>query len=158
MRVFRVRLTVRKIMVAIATIAVAWSMCLGIVHLTNHRAKLQVEAAYRAMALLSEASHDAAKAAESRQRAEELAARNAESLAYIVTTFSLLALVVVLGVTAGIGLWAKALYRKRNRVEPPWVDIVAHRCSAVGVILLLGFAFGCTAYFGFVMFVLATSK
>jgi hypothetical protein len=158
MRVFRLRITVRKIMVAIATIAVAWSMCLGIGHLTNHRTSMQVEVAYREAARLWDAKQDTAKAAERRRQAEELANQNAESLAYILMTFSLIGLVVVLGATAGIGLLAQALYRKRNRVAPRWVDIVARTCSAVGVIVMVGFALGCIAYFGITMFVAVTRE
>jgi hypothetical protein len=158
MRVLRLRLTVRKIMVAIATIAVAWSMCLGIGHMTIYRANVRGEIAYREAALLGEARHDAAEAAERRQQADELANRNAESLAYILTTFSLIALAIVLGAIAGIGLWAQALYRKRDRVEPPWIGILARACSVLGVIVLFGFGLGCIAYFGGMMLVLATSE
>jgi hypothetical protein len=158
MRPPRLRLTVKRIMVAIATLAVSWSVCLGIGHLSIYPANVRGERAYREEALFWEKRQKPVPAAEYRLRAEEAARRNAESRASIITTLSLMGLVIVLGATASLGLAVKARYRRRNLVSPPWVDALVDACLTLGAIVLVGFALGCIAYVGILLFVVATSE
>jgi hypothetical protein len=133
-------------------------MCLGIGHLGIYRANVQGERACREEALIWEERQEAGKAADCRREAEEWARRNAESLAYIITALSLIGLVIVLGATASLGLAVKAQYRRRNLVEPPWMDALTDACLTLGVLVLVGFGLGCIAYVGVMLFVAATSE
>jgi hypothetical protein len=145
-------------MAATATLAVSWSMCLGIGHMSIYRANVQGERAYREEALIWEARQRAEKAADCRRKAEEWARRNEQSLAYIITALSLIGLAIAFGATARLGLAVKARYQRRNLIEPPWVDALTNACSTLGVLVLVGFGLGCTAYVGIMLFVVATSE
>jgi hypothetical protein len=145
-------------MVATATLAVSWSMCLGIGHLSTYRANVRGERAYREEALIWETTREIGKAADCRQKAEQWARRNAESRSYIITALSLLGLAIVLGATASLALAVKAEYRRRNLAHPLWVDALADTCLILGAIVLVGFGLGCVAYLGLLVFVVATTE
>jgi len=142
-------------MVVTATLAVSWSMCLGIGHLTIYPANVHGERREREEALIWEARQEVGKAADCRRKADELGRRNAESLAYIITALSLTGLGIILG---GLGLAVKAGYKPRNLVRPRLVDALADVGLTMGTVLLVGFAVGCIAYVGLMLFVLATSE
>ena len=122
MRLPRVRVTVRRIMRVTATVAVTWSMFLGIGHLTIYRANVEGERAYMEEALVWETRQQSDKAADCRRQAEQWARRNAESLVYIITTLSLTALGIV---TRGLSLAVNARSKTPNLVRRPLLDACA---------------------------------
>jgi hypothetical protein len=131
----QVRLTVQRLMAVVATLGVSWSMCLGIGHLTIYRPNVQGERSDKEEALWWETRQEPAKAAYSRRKAQEWARRNAESLAYIITAFSLVGLGVVLG---GFGLAIKANSWRWDLVDANRADALANACLGLGTVVLAG--------------------
>src|ERR1700758_2647231 len=118
MRLPRLQLTVKRMMVVVATLAVSWSAFVGIAHLAIYPRNVHFERTLREQALVWEAKHEAEKAAGLRQMAEECGRRNAESLAYIITALGLVGLGTA---TGALGLAFKGHYGKQNLVQPDWL-------------------------------------
>jgi hypothetical protein len=142
-------------MIVIATLAVSWSMCFGIGHLTLFLANFHAVEHCTQEAILWEAEHNAEKVQDRRRMAERYARLHAQSLAYISTALSLIAVGVASG---GLGTAAKALYRRRNEAQPQWVGALANTCRTVGGIVLVGLAVGFIAYVALMLFVRVTSE
>ena len=49
-------------------------------------------------------------------------------------------------------------YRRRESGKPPWVDPLADACLTLIAIVLAGFALGCIAYVGILLFVMPTTE
>jgi hypothetical protein len=155
MRLPRVRVTVRRMMVVSATLAVSWSMCLGIGHLTIYRANVEGERAYMESARACETRHEMLEAVDWRRMAEDLARRNAESRSYIVTALSLTVLAILAG---GLSLAVKTVYHSRNLVRRSLVDTCVGACLTLSKICLVGLALGCFGYLAVGLMVALTSE
>jgi hypothetical protein len=150
----RARLTLRRLMAAIATIAVSWSMCLGVAHLITYRANLQGERIFREGAAVLLQQNESARAAEWRQIADDSARRNREGLVHIATAGGL----TVLGIIAtALGLAIRARSGARDPARPRRVDAFVNVCLTIGAIPLAGLALGCIGYAGLLILVLATA-
>ena len=142
-------------LVVTATLAVSWSMLLGIGHLSIYRANVRGERAYMEEALMWETRLESDKAADCRQKAKEWAQRNAESRLYIITALSLTVLGVV---TRGLGLVAKAHSKSSSLSRRPLLDACVGACLSLSKICLLGLALGCFGYLVGMFFVLITGE
>jgi hypothetical protein len=142
-------------MVVTATLAVSWSMCLGIGHLTIYRANVQAERAYMESALICETRQEMVEAVDWRRRADDAARENAESRRYIVTALSLTVLAIVAG---GLSLAVKTVYHTRNLVRRSLVDTCIGACLTLSKICLVGLALGCLGYLAVILIVAVTSE
>ena len=152
MRLPRVRFTVRRMMVVIATLAVSWPMFVGIGHLTIYRANLQSEAIYREAAATLQVERKDDLAADWRRRAEETAQMNRETWSHVVTLSVLVGLGIILG---GLGLMLRTRYGSVSSARPVPVNAVAAVCSAGMKIVFAGLILGGIAYVGLLLLVLA---
>jgi hypothetical protein len=142
-------------MVVTATLAVSWSMCLGIGNLTIYRANVEAERAYMEWALVCETRHEMVEAVDWRRMAEDAARRNAQSRSYIVTSLSLTVLAIVAG---GLSFAVKKVYHTRNLVQSSMVDTCVGACLTFSKICFVGLALGCFGYVAGMLIVAVTSE
>ena len=151
----RLRPTVLSLMVLTAILAVSWSMCLGIGHLTIYGVNVKGEKRWRDEAHEWEARQELEKAANSRRSAGEWAQRNSRSLAHITTALGLIGAGVVFG---GLGLSVRTHCGTRYRTLPRWVHALSDIGIGLGAIVSVGLFLGFVAYIGIMVFVVATSE
>ena len=153
MRLPRVRFTVGRLMVGIATLAVSWCMCLGIGHLTIYRSNVAGETYDRETAVSYELENNSDLAAPWRRMSEEYAWRNQESRIHILTALSLTSLGLAAG---GITLAIRSRFGPSVKVRRGLAYRLDAACSTIAAIVLIGLAIGGVAYMGGMLLVLVT--
>lgn len=135
-----------------ATLAVSWSMFLGISHIPKYNDNLDYEKYFREQEAIWQARNETVLAEDSRRKAREAAQLNQVSLTHGVTALSLTVLGIVSG---GLGLAIRVLYGARKSLRPGFAKALATACTTVATILLAGLTFGGIAYIVAMLFVIA---
>jgi len=149
------RLTVRRLMIGVATLAVSWAMCLGIGHLCIYRANVAGEMYDRNTAATLEKENKADLASEWLAKAEKVGRLNQESRRHIFTFVSLIASGLIAGgIRLAIGGWLG------NRAPDGrgLTNTLAAACLTIAVIMLVGLALGGVAYVAVMAFVILTAE
>jgi hypothetical protein len=155
MRVPRVRFTVRRMMVVIATLAVSWCILEGIGHLSIYPANTSGERNDRETAAALEKKNDVIRAAEYRRSAEEIGRRNQDSWSHILTALSLIGLGLI---SKGLDLTIRHRYGTRIPDQNGKAKAFAAACSTVATVMLAGLVIGGIGYLAAMAYVFLTME
>jgi len=149
------RLTVSRLMIGVATLAVSWAMCLGIGHLSIYRANVEGERYDRNIAATLKQENKQDLAAEWLARADEVGRLNRESRKYIFTFLSLIASGLIAG---GMRLAIGGRLGKRALARLGLATTFAAAFQTIAVIMLVGLAIAGVAYAVGLAFVILTAE